>query len=828
MRAVPARWVWSARAAALLLVSPAILASQVTVAGRVLDDNSAAVVGAQVEFRRLGRPVSSTTSDSQGRFRLELPEPGDYSIHSEREGFFVLEAVHVAVKEGTNDVTITLNHLREMVESIDVKYSPPAVDPAEISERKQLNSIEILEVPYPASQDVRNALPLFSGVVQDTSGQLHFNGGATEQTNVTLNGFNISDPVTGRFDARFSIDAVRSLDLESSRFSAATGRGSAASLDVRTGMGDDRWSFSTTNFLPGISAKRGLFINKWTPRVTVSGPIARGRAWFHNGFDAFYDVDIIEELPPGEDRSRSLTTNNLTRFHVNLSPANILTGSYLLNYIDANRKGLSFLDPVETTTHQRQNFSMATVKEQMYLSRGALVEFGFSFTRAVVRESPQGSQTFEISPFGRRGNYFVNLTRHTDRQQWMVDAFLPSWEAGGRHEFRVGLDLQRSSFDQAVDRHDYLVLRTDGTAARHVSFVGDGTLGKTNFETALYAQDRWALREGLLLELGMRLDWDQIVRDTLFSPRAAVAWSPGSLRGTKIAAGFGVFADALILGMLTRHQDQISMASFFSRDGLLSWGPIETGFAVDEQSLRVPRARSWSFSIERMLPFAFYGKAAYLRRTGVKGFTFVDPRPRLERQSVLYLLENQRTDRYDALELTARRTFGGQFEWAAGYTYSRARSNAVVDYSLENPIFAEQGPGSVAWDTPHRFLTWGWAPFPTSALPPGLRFLFRNTNITYLMETRTGFPFSVVNEEGFLVGKPNERRLPSYFSINLHFERRFRFLHYMWAWRFGLYNLTNHGNPNVVNNNIDSPSFLSYERGQKRALNVRLRFLGRK
>jgi len=63
--------------------------------------------------------------------------------------------------------------------------------------------------------------------------------------------------------------------------------------------------------------------------------------------------------------------------------------------------------------------------------------------------------------------------------------------------------------------------------------------------------------------------------------------------------------------------------------------------------------------------------------------------------------------------------------------------------------------------------------------------------------------------------------------VNLHFERRFSFLHYLWAWRFGVNNLTNNGNPNVVNNNIDSPTFLTFGRGQHRAFNVRLRFLGR-
>jgi hypothetical protein len=229
-------------------------------------------------------------------------------------------------------------------------------------------------------------------------------------------------------------------------------------------------------------------------------------------------------------------------------------------------------------------------------------------------------------------------------------------------------------------------------------------------------------------------------------------------------------------------------------------------------------------SLERKLPFEFYGKASYIGREGQNGFTFAPPLlagPGAIPMGGAYHLRNWRDDRYDAVELTLRRTFGGKFEWVGGYTRSSARTDAAVDYSLENPVFARQGPGRLPWDAPNRFLTWGWAPLPK------LSFLTRDTDVGYLLEYRTGFPFGVVNEEGFLVGAPNGRRLPSYFDINLHFERRFGFLHYLWAWRVGLNNLTNSGNPNVVDNNINSPNFLAYGRGQRRAVSVRLRFMGR-
>jgi hypothetical protein len=191
-------------------------------------------------------------------------------------------------------------------------------------------------------------------------------------------------------------------------------------------------------------------------------------------------------------------------------------------------------------------------------------------------------------------------------------------------------------------------------------------------------------------------------------------------------------------------------------------------------------------------------------------------------------LSNTRRDRYDAVDFAVRRTFAGQFEWFLGYTRSSTRSNQAVDYSLENPVFAPQMPGPFAWDAPNRVHMWGWAPMPKRLLPRRLEFVLRNTTAAYLVEYRTGFPFSVVDQEGFLLGTPNSWRYPYYFNVNLHFERRFRALHYLWAWRFGYNNLTGNLNPNVVDNIAGSPKFLTYGRGQARAFSVRLRLLGRK
>src|SRR5262249_19256350 len=152
---------------------------------------------------------------------------------------------------------------------------------------------------------------------------------------------------------------------------------------------------------------------------------------------------------------------------------------------------------------------------------GALAEFGFAGSRGYTREAPQGDQTYEIFPFGKRGNYFVDLTRRSDRQQWISNVYLPAWHAFGSHQLRLRLDGQRSAFDLNTDRHDYLVLREDLSIARHVRFAGNGFSSKAIVSSAEYIQDRWAPVDGLMVESGLRFEWNDMTGGLQLSPRLA-------------------------------------------------------------------------------------------------------------------------------------------------------------------------------------------------------------------------------------------------------------------------------------------------------------------
>jgi hypothetical protein len=793
-----------------------------------VDERGSGIEGARVEFRLPGEsaPVS-VSSDQAGNFRAGLPGPGSYAIRAERHGYYVYQG-NGSFAEGPSQLFISLNQVQEFSDKVDVTASSPPIDPQQPADHKELVNAEIQAIPFPASQDYRNALALMDGVVLDNSGAPHFNGGAANQTNYTLDGFNMSNPVTGRLDTRMNVDTIQSTDLESSRFSAENGRGAAGVLDVKTKMGDDHWRFGATNFFPSVATEGGLHLNKFTPRLEFSGPLAKGKAWFYNGLDVFYHDDTVFGLPPGQNRVRGTDFNDLNRIQADLASANILTASFLYNLSDDNHNGLSALDPVETTLSRRRTLYMSTIRDQHYFGHGELFEIAFADSRSALRDLPQGNQIFEITPTGNLGNYFVALDRHSYRQQWLGNLYLPTVHFLGTHELKFGVDLEREAFHQQSTRHPYEVLDNAGDPQRYVTFAGNPFEQRKNFEGADYIEDHWSPREGLSLEGGLRTEWNEIVRTLEVAPRLAISWAPHFLADTKFAAGWGIYFDAINLNIISQQQDQVSLSTFYLPGGLAE-GPVTTQFQAYDNLLKAPRYQNASASVERKLPRQYYLKAGYMHRRGDRGFAFFPFGPLPAGglyPPVTYVLENWRREFYDAAEISLRHTFAGKFEWFAGYTRSSARSNAAVEYSLENPIFSAQGPGPALWDTPNRFHTWGWAPLPNRILPHALQFITRNTSVAYLVEFRTGFPFSVVDQQGFMQGAPGSMRFPDYFNINLTLERRFTAIHYLWAWRFGFNNLTNNPNPNVVNNVIGSPEFLAFTRGQVRAFNVRLRFLG--
>jgi hypothetical protein len=467
---------------------------------------------------------------------------------------------------------------------------------------------------------------------------------------------------------------------------------------------------------------------------------------------------------------------------------------------------------------------LGTVKDQ-FLIGGGVLELGFANTSAYMRSAPQGDLAYVITPFGASGNFFRDDKAWSGRQEWLINGFIRPLQWHGSHQIEVGSDVERSDLNQTVFRHDLTVVRADNSVVRSIQFLGSPQQFRTNVEAYGYALDRWSPVPTLTVEAGFRTQWDEYTGGAPPAPRIAASWSPKRLGGVKLSAGWGIFYNAVTLGMLALNEEQTSVTTYYAPDGTQIGVPLESMFVLRPHDLRLPRFAISSVTAESKLPWGMNGRVNLIAREGSRGFSF--EQSILNPSTNVYTLDNVERERYRAAEFEVRRTFLAKYQWFASYTRSDARSNAVIPYSIENPLLTPQSGGPLPWDAPNRVVMWGWAPISKQWFPRLLQPLVGETDFELLGDFRTGFPFSAVTETGYIAGQPDGLRFPDYLTVNVALERKFPFHGYMWAFRGALVNVLDRDNPNVVNSDFNSPQFGLFQRGQSRAVNVRLRFIGR-
>jgi hypothetical protein len=786
---------------------------------RARDENGAPVVSAKVYLYADGaRLVEVWETDFAGRVAMTGVAPGIYQIRVEKQGFYAVKLERVEIGKAEN-LDINLSHEQEIRESVDVTSAPPTIDQTRTVASDEIGAREIVNLPYPRRRDFKNMVAYLPRAHQDVTGQLHINGSASYQVFYALDGFNITHPASGLLELRVSPDALRKIEIQSSRFSAEYGKASGGVLNLATGMGDDRYRVAATDFAPSAQFLGGVHLDSWTPRLMFSGPIRKGRAWFYSAADADVSFDFRTDLPEGANRNTSWRLGELAKGQVNLSPTHLVNVGILVNKFHNEYAGLSGVIPQGSAPELKQNAYLFTLKDQIFRANGLSFETGFAVSRFSADILPHGDVIYQLVPGAVRGSFFKTSEATSSRYQGLVNITLSPSEWRGRHEVKLGADINRVEYTRLLNRRPIQILRADDTIARVITFDSGQEARRDNVEVGAYVQDRWAISNRLLVEAGMRFDRDSLVKKLLAAPRLAASALLTKDGDTRLALGMGLFYDASNLDIVTRTLEGRRREQFLARDGVarLSDRSIETAFTLNDRKLEAPRFFGWSMEFERKMPAKIYLRMEYLGRRGVYGYVFDLQGESLTSQSMTVLgLRNSRRDRYDAFSLTARRAFRENYLFFASYTRSSARTNAVLDFSLDTPLFSPQQGGPFDWDAPNRLISWGWAP------------LVKKVDLAYSVEWRSGYPFSVIDQERLLVDEPNSNRFPAYFSLNVHAERRFRLLSLNLALRAGFNNITNRQNATGVDNNINSDNFLHFSGIQGRQFTARIRFLGRK
>jgi hypothetical protein len=802
----------------------------------VTDENKVAVPSALVFLQVSPEAMAlRCVTDFAGHCEFSGLSTPAYQLRVEKQGFYAV--ILATIQPGAANIEVTLSHQQEVREVVDVVESPPAIDPAQIAAQQTLSGLDVLNVPYPATHDYRNVLNFIPGVVQDVNGQPHVAGAETYQTVTLLDGFNITQPANGQLLARISTDAFSSIQVEPAREPAEFGKGSGGLLLLNTGIGNDHFRFFATDFVPSYQNKGGWKFDQFLPRLTFSGPLRKRKVWFYNAFTGEYDNRVYTELPANADNDHILRLGNLAKLQANVTSRNIVTTSFLVNHLHDEYAGLSPQNPERSNPADVESVYVASVKDQHYFGGGELLETGLAFDRYNLKLTPYGTLPYFLTPetLGEAagGNYYLSEATRAHRWQALSNLFLPPHHWHGRHDLKFGADIDRLVYDAQFARQpiSYWPVTTGSGAcptnssgvptlpspcSRYSTFSGGSPSSTYNFEASAYAEDRWLITDRLLVEPGVRLDWDEIIRTPLLSPRLAGTYVLDNSGNTKFSAGIGLIYDPTLLFLIARPFAGQRTDYFFNSAGALT-GTVPTIFSVDRNALQAPRFINWSLGLERKLPAAIYLKAEFLEKRGSRGFVYNTH----SGSGGNFSLENTRDDRYDAFELSLRHNFRESYMLMGSYTRSRVHSNQALDFNVDSPLLSSQQPGPYTWDTPNRFLSWGYVPM--FKLP-----IIHQTEIAYSMEARTGFPFNVTNNQQQLVGAPGSHRFPEYFSLNLQLEKRFHLFGYYWALRGGLNNITDHRNPIVVNSDIDAPNPLTFSAFEGRAFTSRIRLLGKK
>jgi hypothetical protein len=798
-------------------------------------------------------------TDFAGRCEFANLPPASYAMRVEKTGFYsaVQPDVQVAV---TANLDVTLTHQQETREVVDVVESPPAIDPAQIAAKDELTGAEIVDIPYPGPNDYRNSLTFIPGVTPDAFGQPHIAGAATYQTLLLLDGFNVTQPTNGQLTVQSSVDSFRSIAVTPSREPAEFGKGSGGVLALNTRMGDDHFHFRSTDFVPGIQTTKGVSIGDWTPIYTMSGPIHKGKMWFIDALTGDFDNNIVKQLPSGADRDHIWRVDNLAKVQSNLTTRHIVTASFLSNYYHDPNDGLSLLQPQASTGTDAETAYLGSLKDQYYFRSGALLESGFGVSEYNLDFTPHGENPYIVMTEGAAGNYYEHQNTLARRIQALSNLYLPPHQWHGRHDIKAGVDLDRLNYNAEFLRQPISYLQAtepmpgqqpqpcpldaNGVpvvpsilCARYSTFSGGNYSTIYNSEASAYLQDRWLITNRLLIEPGIRFDWDQIVRDPLFSPRLAGTYIFDDEANTKLSAGIGIIYDNTTLGLIHQPFEGGRVDYFFDLNGCpqeangttlpctnLPPGtpepapiPILTTFTANRNTLAAPRYLNWSAGLEKKLPAELFLKLEFVQKRGVHGFAYNTANGEANGD---YVLENHRDVHYDAFTISLRRRFRQHYEIFGAYTRSSSRSNQVFDYSVDFPMLSQQIPGPFPWDTPNRFVGYGMAPF--FRLP-----IVHKFDVVYSFEARTGLPFFGTTDQGE-IASPTPYRLPTYYSINLQLEKRLHVFGRYWAVRGGFDNVTNHANANLSNSIIDSAHPLpTYIDGNGRAFDARVRYLGR-
>ena len=778
----------------------------------VVDQSHLAVPGAQVEVKLQDQVIAAASTDETGHAVFSGSKPGRYTISVLKEGFETAVAKDFEWQESVSEsLELTLTPASSK-QSIDVSATASPVEATSVPSATVEGELA-KELPSRPST-VSDALPLIPGVVRQPTGQLQLSGSSEHRAAMIVNSADVTDPATGQFGLTVPIDSVETLNFYQTSFLAEYGRFTAGLVSVETKRGGEKWKWELNDPFPEFNIRswrlRGL--RTATPRLNVEGPLLPGKLYFSEGFEYEVRKTPVQTLPFPFNQKKTEGFNSFTQLDWMASGNNLVTATL---HIAPQRLGfvnMDYFNPQPVTPDATTHSYTGTLSDKWSIF-GGLWENTVSETRFDATVWSKGPLDLVIQPQIDSGNYFARPDRHAERYSWSSSFAFKQFEWWGSHSYKAGIYVAESHDNGQMIELPIDIEDASGNLLERIAFTGGGPFHHSDTELTFYDQDHWTLNPHFSIDLGLRMESQEISDALRFAPRAGISWNPSPRLGTVIRAGVGLFYDRVPLEVYSFTQYPDRVVTFYGPDGSITAGPYTylngLGEVVSRRSFIVsrdvpgnfsPRSTTGSIQIEQPIWKTLRLRAGYLN-TVSSGLVILDsvfPNPVTNIGA--NLLSGSGSARYRQFDVTARVRMSDKRELFFSYVRSHATGdlNDFGEYigSFPNAIIHADQVGRLPTDLPNRFLAWGRV-----QLPHGF-------GVAPVFEYRSGFPYSAVDELQRYVGVPDSKRYPNFVSADARVWRDFK-VNPKYTLRFSVssFNLTNHFNPEATHWNTADPAY---------------------
>jgi hypothetical protein len=595
--------------------------------GKVTDIQGAVLPGVAIVITNEDTGVyREVVTGPNGSYTAPQLTPGRYRISAQLAGFRGLNRRGITLTVG---VTTTLDLALEVgsvTETVTVTAESPLVDMTSAEVGGHISAVEITDLPagnrsymafvgtVPGAQFVPT-----TGFLNDT---MLANGQPAAANNVMFDGAGNVDDLRGSNvggQARTANEAIQEVQVLTNQFDAEFGRASGAVINAVTKSGTNQIRGSVFDFFTG----RGVTAKDYFTRVnnlekpevtkqewggTIGGPIVRNKLHFFASVERLVqNRNQAKTYPTRPEFSFSSTDdvsawNTLWRIDHQVTPSHTWAFRWLresapqFNVLDGSRDTVQSNDDetdldqtiVGTWTTVISNTKVNTVrfgltKEQTTHSNERLRALKPEYATCTVCPRQMIDDQALLPPILA---YLSFNAQADDTMDFSLDDaytldntfswFIP--DKAGRHDTKFGARytyvwISNPNNSNANGTYTFNSDRAfnaadPGTYPERFSIRVPGRLDYelTSRVWELYAQDKWSLKGGLTLSLGVRYDLEIIPIDEdpenpLFpdpskypvdknniAPRLGFIWNPDGRGKSVLRGGYGVFYDRTLLG----------------------------------------------------------------------------------------------------------------------------------------------------------------------------------------------------------------------------------------------------------------------------------------